>query len=150
MSSADAVARLRSLHRTVTERAGALQERFLGLGRPYGESRVLWEIGLEGAEVRELRRRLALDSGYLSRLFLVSRLRGRPVGCGALRHRGGGHTDVKRMWVDPAVRGLGLGRRLLRELERLAAAAGASVVQLETNGALLEAIELYRSAGYEE
>ena len=72
------------------------------------------------------------------------------IAIGALRHRDHGHTDIKRMWVDPAVRGLGLGRRLLRELERRAAAAGAVVAQLETNGALVEAIQLYRSAGYDE
>jgi ribosomal protein S18 acetylase RimI-like enzyme len=52
------------------------------------------------------------------------------------------------MWVDRSARGLGLGRRLLAELERQAAARGVGVVRLETNGALAEAIALYRSAGY--
>src|SRR5207244_116736 len=85
-----------------------------------------------------------------SGLMLVARLREKPVGCGALRHHGEGGTDIKRMWVDPTTRGLGLGRRLLRELERQAAAAGASTVRLETNRALVEAIHLYRSSGYEE
>ena len=54
------------------------------------------------------------------------------------------------MWVDPGARGLGLGRRLLRELERHAGEAGATTLHLETNGSLVEAIALYRSAGYEE
>jgi ribosomal protein S18 acetylase RimI-like enzyme len=54
------------------------------------------------------------------------------------------------MWVAPSARGLGLGRRLLGELEARAAGAGARVVQLETNGSLSEAIALYRAAGYRE
>jgi len=273
---AERVARLRSFHRTVTARVGALEGGYLGRRRPLGESRLLWEIGPDGAEVRDLRRRLGLDSGYVSRLLrslearglavveesasdarvrtarltaggrreraeldrlsdelarsileplderqreklaaaaetverlltaslvaiepedprgadarwcieqyfaelaarfetgfdpalsipaedddmtpprgllLVARLRGRPVGCGALKHHPGEPTELKRMWVDPGARGLGLGRRLLRELERHAAAAGATTLHLETNGSLVEAIALYRSAGYEE
>ena len=54
------------------------------------------------------------------------------------------------MWVAPGTRGLGVGRRLLTELERQAAEHGARSVQLETNKALVEAIALYRSAGYSE
>ena len=54
------------------------------------------------------------------------------------------------MWVAPAARGLGLGRRLLRELERLARETGARTIRLDTNRVLNEAIRLYRSAGYRE
>ena len=270
------VARIRSFNRTVTERVGALEVEYLGRGRPLAESRVLWEIGEGGVDVRDLRQRLGLDSGYASRLLrsleaqglalveqspsdrrvrgarltqrgarergrldrlsdelarslleplderqreqlaeatetverlltasliaisaedarsadarwcirqyfgelarrfdtgfdpalsipadaddltpprgllLVARLRGRAVGCGALKHRPAAPTELKRMWVDPSVRRLGLGRRLLRELERRAADAGATTLRLETNGALVEAIRLYRSSGYEE
>jgi ribosomal protein S18 acetylase RimI-like enzyme len=54
------------------------------------------------------------------------------------------------MWVSPAARGLGLGRRILLELEHLAGASGARMVRLETNRALAEAIQLYRSTGYRE
>jgi DNA-binding MarR family transcriptional regulator/GNAT superfamily N-acetyltransferase len=64
----DAVAQVRSFNRTVTERVGALQDSFLARGRPLGASRVLWEVG-DGTDVRELRARLGLDSGYLSRLL---------------------------------------------------------------------------------
>ena len=61
--------RVRSFNRTVTERVGALNDRFLGLDRPVGEARLLWEIGPGGAEIRDLRIRLSLDSAYLSRLL---------------------------------------------------------------------------------
>ena len=54
------------------------------------------------------------------------------------------------MWVAESVRGLGLGRRLLERLEGEALRHGATVARLETNGALTEAIALYRAAGYEE
>ena len=54
------------------------------------------------------------------------------------------------MWVSPDARGLGIGRRLLIDLEERAREAGASVVRLETNRSLKEAIQLYRSSGYRE
>src|SRR5215470_4241780 len=60
---------VRRFHRLVVDRIGALSDRFLGRDRPMGESRVLWEIGPEGTEVRELRARLDLDSGYASRVL---------------------------------------------------------------------------------
>src|SRR3954463_697961 len=61
------VATVRRFNRTVTERLGVLRDRFLGLGRPLGEARLLWEIGDDGCELRTLRARLGLGSGYLSR-----------------------------------------------------------------------------------
>ena len=82
--------------------------------------------------------------------FLVARLRNDPIGCGALKLSTGEPAEIKRMWVSPSARGLGLGRRLLRELEDHARSAAATTVRLETNRALNEAISLYRSAGYEE
>jgi DNA-binding MarR family transcriptional regulator/GNAT superfamily N-acetyltransferase len=82
--------------------------------------------------------------------LLVAYLRGDPVGCGALRLPPGAPATIKRMWIADSVRGLGLGRRLLAELESRAAAAGHEEVRLETNRALTEAIAMYRSAGYEE
>lgn len=62
------VALVRCFNRLVTQRAGALEDHFLGRDRPLGESRVLYEIGPGGADLRDLRARLGLDSGYLSRL----------------------------------------------------------------------------------
>ena len=63
------IAKLRSFNRTVTRRIGVLQDRFLGRDRPLGESRLLFEIGTGGVEVRALRAMLELDSGYISRLL---------------------------------------------------------------------------------
>jgi ribosomal protein S18 acetylase RimI-like enzyme len=83
-------------------------------------------------------------------LLLVA-LRGtEPVGCGALKFHDGAPAELKRMWVDASVRGRGLGRRMLADLERAAAEQGVEVVRLETNGTLVEAIALYRSNGYIE
>ena len=62
------IEQVRRFNRLVTQRAGALDDHFLGRDRPLGESRVLYEIGPKGADLRELRVRLGLDSGYLSRL----------------------------------------------------------------------------------
>ncbi|MGW4527644.1 bifunctional helix-turn-helix transcriptional regulator/GNAT family N-acetyltransferase [Amycolatopsis sp. NPDC004378] len=272
----DLVDGVRRFTRTVTQRAGALDDAFLSRDRPLGQARVLWEIGAAGLAVRELRSRLDLDSGYLSRLLrgleqdglvrvepgdadgrvrvarlteaglaeratldrlsddaaatllaplsggqrtrlvaamaeverlltasavdvaplppghpkaraclrayfaelaerfddgfdpglsisaaddemtppagvlLVATLHEEPVGCGALKVHGDAPAEVKRMWVSPATRGLGLGRRLLTELEAYAAAEGVRTLRLETNRSLGEAIGLYRAAGYRE
>ncbi|HKG66053.1 MAG TPA: GNAT family N-acetyltransferase, partial [Solirubrobacteraceae bacterium] len=95
--------------------------------------------------------RLAADDMRPPRgLLLLARLDGEPVGCGVLWHHGGGVADAKRMWVAPPARGLGLGRRLLAELERHARAAGVRTLRLDTNRALTEALALYRSAGFQE
>jgi DNA-binding MarR family transcriptional regulator/GNAT superfamily N-acetyltransferase len=63
------VADVRRFNRTVTQRVGALNDRFLDRDRPLGQSRMLWEIGVEGCQVRSLRARLGLDSGHASRLL---------------------------------------------------------------------------------
>jgi DNA-binding MarR family transcriptional regulator/N-acetylglutamate synthase-like GNAT family acetyltransferase len=274
--SAAPIEQIRRFNRTVAEGIGALDDRFLGRGRPIGESRLLWEIGPAGAEIRALRARLGLDSGYVSRVLrslerqglvrvgagggdarvrrarltakgaaerreldrrsdalakrllqplserqqaelakamatverllqasmvriavedpltadarwcveqyfaeldsrfddgfdprlslpaerkeltppagvlLIARRRGQPVGCGALKFHERAPAELKRMWIAPAARGVGLGARLLRELEEHARAAGVRVVRLETNRALREAIALYRRSGYTE
>ncbi len=83
-------------------------------------------------------------------LFLVARLDGRPVGCGALKFHPGAPAELKRMWVARDARGIGLGRRLLAELEQQARAAGVETLRLETNEPLAEAIALYRSSGFNE
>ena len=73
---------------------------------------------------------------------------GRPVGCGVLRDLAPGVGEIKRMWLHPDARGLGLGTRLLAALESAARHAGHHAVRLDTNESLREAIALYESAGY--
>jgi len=63
------IQQVRSFNRAVTRRIGVLGDDYLGRGRPLAESRLLFEIGREGADVRDLRARLSMDSGYLSRLL---------------------------------------------------------------------------------
>jgi DNA-binding MarR family transcriptional regulator/GNAT superfamily N-acetyltransferase len=276
MQEAAMVGEVRQFNRTVTAHIGALTDRFLGRDRPLGEARLLWEIGPEGCELRSLRSRLQLDSGYVSRLMrsleaaglvtvvpgeedrrtriarltpaglaeraildersddlarslldpltraqqdrivsamrdverlltaavveinavepthpdavrcieayfaelerrsesgfdrtvaisaephelrppagvlLLAYLRAEPVGCGALKHHSDAPSEIKRLWVADSVRGLGIGRRLLVELENRAMAGGARAVRLDTNRNLTEAIAMYRGAGYVE
>ncbi len=69
MADPEQIALARRFNRLVTQRVGALTDHFLGRDRPLGASRLLFEIGLEGADLRELRRRLGLDSGYVTRLI---------------------------------------------------------------------------------
>jgi len=88
--------------------------------------------------------RLAADD---IRVF-VARRAGRAVGCAALQVEADGCGEVKRMYVDPAARSLGLGRALLVQVEACARAAGVRLLRLETNQKLAEAQALYRSMGF--
>ncbi len=81
-------------------------------------------------------------------VFLVGRLNGRPVACGAIRTMERTLAEVKRMYVEPDVRGRGLGRRILAELEARARLAGYTTLRLETGDRQPEAIRLYEAAGY--
>jgi DNA-binding MarR family transcriptional regulator/GNAT superfamily N-acetyltransferase len=270
------IQQVRSFNRRVTQAVGALNDHYLGRDRPLGESRLLFEIGASGASASELRSRLGLDSGYLSRLlrslearglvttapdaedkrvrrarptraglkelielnsrsdelarsileplngrqraklvgamaeverllsasavrideeppttrdaqfclshyfrelaerfdagfdpalslaappgefaapggaFLVMRLWGEPVGCGGFKPMPPDAAYLKRMWIAPGARGLGLAKRLLAVLEERARRAGYRLARLETNRSLSEAQQLYRSSGYVE
>jgi DNA-binding MarR family transcriptional regulator/N-acetylglutamate synthase-like GNAT family acetyltransferase len=270
------VQQVRRFNRVVTQRIGALEDSYLRRGRPLGEARLIFETGIAGADVRALRGRLGLDSGYLSRLlrslevqgllvvrkqtddgrlrrvsltrkgraelatydglsdelaqsmlaplgsvqrerlvaamaeverliqaaavdvraeapdtadargclgeyfrelaerfdtgfdpaksnpardqdmkppagcFVVARLDGRPVGCGALRRTVRKTGEIKRMWTAPCARGRGVARRVLQTLEAIARERGLVTLRLETNRALTEAQALYRQEGYRE
>lgn len=267
---------VRRFNRAVTRRIGVLTDDYLGRGRPWGESRLMFEIGTGGADIRDLRARLALDSGYLSRLlrsleaqglattrpaphdarvrrvaltrkgqrewqalearsddvastlleqldpaqrerllaamaeverllragavavapadpagrearacvcayigelerrigggfdtdvgpsaaphelappngvFLIARLDGEAVGCVALKATGGGIGEIKRLWVRPSARGLGVAQRLLGVLEAQATDMGLHALRLDTNRTQIEAHALYQRQGYEE
>src|ERR1700729_3486096 len=68
--------------------------------------------------------------------FFVVYLHGEPLGCGAVKHPAGAPAQIKRMWIAPEARGLGLGRRLLTTLEECARDAGAVIARIETNSDL--------------
>ena len=78
-------------------------------------------------------------------VFLIARISGQPVGCGALKN-----GELMRMWVDRPHRGLGIGARILDALEQQAAELGHETVRLYTNRSLAEARSMYRARGYVE
>jgi ribosomal protein S18 acetylase RimI-like enzyme len=81
-------------------------------------------------------------------VFVVASSDGLPVGCGGVQQLTDRIGEIKRMWVDPAWRGAGLGSRLLRHLEAEAVELGYQTVRLDSNDTLTEAIALYERAGY--
>jgi GNAT superfamily N-acetyltransferase len=82
-------------------------------------------------------------------LFLVVRDDdGRAVACGGVARFDETRGELKRMYVIPGARGVGLGRRMLEELEEHARRLGYTALVLET-GTRPEALGLYGSAGYE-
>ncbi|MBN9606707.1 MAG: MarR family transcriptional regulator [Actinomycetales bacterium] len=83
-------------------------------------------------------------------VMLLACEHGRAIGCGSLKFHGEAPAEIKRLWVDRAARGLGVGRRLMDELENRARAAGCRAVRLDTNASLVEAIAMYRARGYVE
>lgn len=270
------IRRIRSFNRTVTETVGALDDSYLRRGRPLSQARLIFEIGAGGSEIRSLRARLGLDSGFLSRLlrslaaqdlielsvgaadrrmrrvtltrkgrnelaaydrlsdrlaasliepldlvqrerlvaamgeverllraaaveiafeppsasdarlcleryfreladrfeagydpaadksatdedltppagsFVVARLKGEPVGCGALKRIDQTTGEIKRVWTAPAARGLGVARRILQKLEGKARAMELTTLRLDTNKALKEAHAFYRKQGFRD
>ena len=82
--------------------------------------------------------------------FFVARRSGPIAGCAALVLGGDGEAELKRMYVDPAARGLGIGRRLLQAAEDAARAEGVAVIRLETGIHQAEALGLYRASGYRD
>jgi DNA-binding MarR family transcriptional regulator/GNAT superfamily N-acetyltransferase len=143
--SADQISQVRRFNRLVTQRAGALNDQFLGRDRPLGESRLLYEIGAEGADLRDLRRRLGLDSGYVSRLV------------SALERKG--LVRLSRSPEDQRVREARLtaaGRRELREMNQRSDEAAAIVLgslaaahRVRLVAAMAEVHRLLRLAGLE-
>lgn len=106
-----------------------------------------WNDGLYPPEASYL---LSLDELDVPEVrFLVARQWGKAVGCGALWVHAGDYGEVKRMYSSPAVRGQGVGHRLLAEIERLARAEGLPVIRLETGDRSDGALKLYRRAGFE-
>jgi DNA-binding MarR family transcriptional regulator/GNAT superfamily N-acetyltransferase len=113
----EAIAQVRSFNRTVSHQIGALEDRFLGRDRPLGASRVLFEIGPQGIEVRQLRARLGLDSGYTSRLL-------RGLEADGLIHTGKTSRDSRVRFVTLTA----AGRKELALLNRLSDEAASSLL----------------------
>jgi ribosomal protein S18 acetylase RimI-like enzyme len=82
--------------------------------------------------------------------LLLARVDGEAAGLAGVRHLDTDVAEVKSMYVVPTRRGRGLGRLLLREVEKIAAARDCSHARLDTSDYLTAAIDLYRSAGYRE
>ncbi len=117
------------------------------LDRYYEELAARFPGGFElGADDGPAAGEFAPPSGCM----IVARLFGDPVGCGALRTLAPGVGEIKRMWIAPQVRGLGVGRRLLEALEQVGKACKLGTVRLDTHGSLAEALCLYRGSGYRE
>ena len=82
--------------------------------------------------------------------FLLARVAGEPAAIGGIRFLDAEFAEVKSMFVSPAFRGYGLGRRILEALHGIAAERGCRGVRLDTSAYLTEALALYRAAGYRE
>lgn len=80
--------------------------------------------------------------------FVVARLDGRAVGCGAVLADARGWGEIKRMYVAPPARGRGLGARILARLEQAAAERGLGHLRLETGVRNHAALAVYRRAGF--
>ena len=80
--------------------------------------------------------------------FVIARAEGLAIGCGALRRRDATTVEVKRMYVEPSMRGRGVAREILEHLETTARAMSAQRLVLETGIFQDEAIGLYESAGF--
>jgi len=83
-------------------------------------------------------------------MFLVAISDGLPIGCVGLKGSGGEVAEIKRLWVAPSARGLGLAKRLMTAAELAAHELSIEVLRLDTNSALPEAQQLYRRTGWNE
>jgi DNA-binding MarR family transcriptional regulator/GNAT superfamily N-acetyltransferase len=82
--------------------------------------------------------------------FFVAMSDDLPLGCVGLKGSGGELAEIKRLWVAPSARGLGLARRLMGSAENAARGLSIKILRLDTNSALPEARQLYRSTGWTE
>lgn len=103
-----------------------------------------------GFEVARSRDPQARDMVRPRGTFLVALSDGLPLGCVGLKGGGNANAEIKRLWVSPAARGLGLARRLMTTAEAAARELGIELLRLDTNSALPEASRLYRATGWTE
>jgi DNA-binding MarR family transcriptional regulator/GNAT superfamily N-acetyltransferase len=117
------------------------------LGEYYAELGRRFEKGFDVSRSRDP------DAGDMIRprgAFLVAMSDGLAIGCVGLKGQGGDAAEVKRLWVAPSARGLGLAKRLMAATEAAARELKIRVLRLDTNRALPEAIALYRHSGWTE
>lgn len=103
-----------------------------------------------GFEVSRSRDPDAADMVRPRGAFLIAVSDGLPLGCVGLKGWGGETAEIKRLWVAPSARGLGLSHRLMAAAEDIARALSIQVLRLDTNSALPEAQGLYRNTGWSE
>lgn len=82
--------------------------------------------------------------------FIVAMSDTLPIGCVGLKGTDHFYAEIKRLWVAPSARGLGLGKRLMEAAEDAARTLGIALLRLDTNSALPEAGQLYRTTGWRE
>ena len=82
--------------------------------------------------------------------FIVAQRRGAPLGCVGVKGNGGAVAEIKRIWVAPQARGLGLARALMARAEDAARALSITTLRLDTNRTLFEAVSLYQRTGWTE
>jgi DNA-binding MarR family transcriptional regulator/GNAT superfamily N-acetyltransferase len=117
------------------------------LGEYYGELARRFERGFDVSLSRDPE---AADMMSPRGVFLVAISDGLPLGCVGLKGSGSELAEIKRLWVAPSARGLGLGRRLMEAAEDAARMKSIKILRLDTNSALPEAGQLYRSTGWTE
>jgi DNA-binding MarR family transcriptional regulator/predicted GNAT family N-acyltransferase len=117
------------------------------LGEYYGELARRFERGFDVALSRDPD---ASDMTSPRGAFLIAMSDGLPLGCVGLKGTGGEFAEIKRLWVAPAARGLGVGRRLMDATEAAARKLSIKVLRLDTNSVLAEATQLYRRTGWTE
>ncbi|MGY3620273.1 bifunctional helix-turn-helix transcriptional regulator/GNAT family N-acetyltransferase [Bradyrhizobium sp. USDA 10063] len=117
------------------------------LGEYYAELARRFENGFDVSLSRDPE---AVDMIRPRGAFLVAMSDGLPIGCVGLKRGGGEIAEIKRLWVAPSARGLGLARRLMKAAEDIARELSIRVLRLDTNSALAEAQQLYRSSGWNE
>lgn len=82
--------------------------------------------------------------------FIVALDGATPVGCAALKGTDKGYAEIKRMWIAEQARGTGLARQLMTRAEEVARELGITLLRLDTNSALTDAIAIYRHWGWTE
>ena len=82
--------------------------------------------------------------------FVVASLDENAIGCVGVKGNGGSIAEIKRMWVAPSARGLGLARQLMASAEKAARNLSITTLRLDTNQTLVEAVNLYRNLGWRE